>query len=234
MEFSSISQAKFSSIIHGHDHALRSSPSYANCSLHNNETVDESIHCLNHLLYLSSPNDDLFLIKNGLRFVADAQNPRYLFQTIRYRWNVKTNLNQFVEWKDLMHRLRTNFIARFFTKTFTNLKVWWSSEWFATFALMEQLQKEKYFLITLKFLIILVFLTLFTGVLGIFVTLTTLFNFFTCLATLTLFKYSMTVENLSYFVIVLIISSQYSVLYCIRYAVKMFIGLDLASHLSSF
>jgi predicted RND superfamily exporter protein len=67
-----------------------------------------------------------------------------------------------------------------------------------------------------KFVIILIFLTLFTGVLGIFVTLTTLFNFVTCMATLTLLNYKLTVENMSYFVIVLIICSQYSVLYSIR------------------
>ena len=67
-----------------------------------------------------------------------------------------------------------------------------------------------------KFLLILIFLLLFTGVLGIFVTLTTVLNFLTCLATFTLLKYRFTIENLAHFVIVLIISSQYSVLYSIR------------------
>jgi predicted RND superfamily exporter protein len=81
---------------------------------------------------------------------------------------------------------------------------------------MEQLQQEKYFLIAIKFVIILVFLTLFTGILGIFVTLTTLFNFVTCIATLTLLNFKLTIENMSYFVIVLIVCSQYSVLYSIR------------------
>jgi predicted RND superfamily exporter protein len=82
---------------------------------------------------------------------------------------------------------------------------------------MGQLEKEKNILIGIKFIIILIFLILFTGILGIFVTLTTLCNFLTCIATLILFNYKLTIENMSYFTIVLIICSQYSVLYSIRY-----------------
>ena len=81
---------------------------------------------------------------------------------------------------------------------------------------MEQLEKEKYALIGIKFLLIAIFLVLFTGVLGLFVTLTTLCNFLTCIGTLTLLNYRLTVENMSYFTIVLIVNTQYSILYSIR------------------
>ena len=137
-------------------------------------------------------------------------------QTVSYRWQLKTNLNDLFEWKRLVEQLNKDYINRFYLNTFTMISVWRSSEWFSTFAIMEQLQQEKHILMAVKFMIILIFLTLFTGVLGVFVTLTTFFNFATCMATLTLLNYKLTVENMSYFVIVLIISSQYSVLYSIR------------------
>jgi predicted RND superfamily exporter protein len=98
------------------------------------------------------------------------------------------------------------------------MSFWYTSEIFSSFTIMKHLQQEKYLLITIKFVIILIFLTLFTGVLGIFVTLTTLLNFLTCMAILTLLNYKLTIENMSYFVIVLIVCSQYSVLYSIRYS----------------
>jgi hypothetical protein len=172
--------------------------------------------CLNSLYFSTKKSDDLFLIKNGLRFTIDVQNPRYLFQTINYKWLIKTNLNNYFEWQILMEKLKRNFITKFYLKIFPNMSFWYTSEVFSSWTIMEQLQQEKHFLIAIKFALILVFLTLFTGVLGIFVTLTTLLNFLTCMATLILFNYKLTIENMSYFTIVLIISSQYSVLYSIR------------------
>ncbi len=102
------------------------------------------------------------------------------------------------------------------------MSIWWSSELFSTYTIMEQLEQEKYLLIGMKFILILIFLVLFTGVLGIFVTLTTLCNFLTCIATLTLLNYKLTIENMSYFIIVFIVCSQYSVLYSIRYVLILF------------
>jgi len=101
------------------------------------------------------------------------------------------------------------------------MSFWWSSEIFSTYTIMEQLEQEKYLLIGIKFIVIFIFLILFTGVLGIFVTLTTLCNFLTCIGILTLFNYKLTIENMSYFTIVLIICSQYSVLYSIRYVLLL-------------
>ncbi len=184
-----------------------------------NKTVNpfECITCLNSLYYNSNQYDDLVLIKNGLRFISDAQNPRYLLQTINYKWNILTDINNYIEWKILNENLKTNFIGKFYTNIFTYMSFWWSSELFSTYSIMEQLEQGKYVSTGIKFAIILIFLVLFTGVLGIFVTLTTLFNFLTCMATLTLFNYKLTVENMSYFTIGLIICSQYSVLYSIGY-----------------
>jgi hypothetical protein len=116
-----------------------------------------------------------------------------------------------------MENLKRNFFKKFYSKLAARISFWYTSEIFSTFSIMEQLQQEKYFLIAIKFILILIFLTIFTGVLGIFVTLTTLLNFLTCIATLTLFNYKLNIENISYFVIVLIVCSQYSVLYSIRY-----------------
>jgi hypothetical protein len=161
-------------------------------------------------------SNDLILIKNGLRFISDAQYPRYLFQTINYQWNILGNLNHYFEWKLLNNYLKNNIFTRFYSNTFTHMSIWWSSELFSTFTIMQQLEQEKYLLIGIKFIIILIFLVLFTGVLGIFVTLTTLCNYLTCIAILTLLNYKLTIENMSYFTIVLIVCSQYSVLYSIR------------------
>ncbi len=161
-------------------------------------------------------SNDLILIKNGLRFISDAQYPRYLFQTINYQWNILGNLNHYFEWKLLNNYLKNNIFTRFYSNTFTHMSIWWSSELFSTFTIMQQLEQEKYLLIGIKFIIILIFLVLFTGVLGIFVTLTTLCNYLTCIAILTLLNYKLTIENMSHFTIVLIVCSQYSVLYSIR------------------
>ena len=177
----------------------------------------ECILCLNSLFYKSYKDNDLFLIKNGLRFISDAQNPRYLLQTVNYQWNISSEINNFQEWRLLYEDLKTNFIQKFYLKVFTDMSFWWSSELFSTYTIMEQLEQDKYLLTGIKFIMTWIFLVLFTGVLGISVTLTTLFNFVTCIGILTLLNYKLTVENASYFVVVLIICSQYSVLYSIRY-----------------
>ncbi|CAF3335974.1 unnamed protein product [Rotaria socialis] len=186
------------------------------CSLNTTETRYECILCLNSLYYLSNKYDDLFLVRNGLRFIND-QIPRYLFQTVNYKWLLKTNFNNYNEWQSLIESIKQNFITKFYSKISTQVSFWWTSEIFSTFTIMEQLQQEKYFLIAIRFIIIFVFLTLFTGALGIFVTLTILFNFVTSLAIFTLLNYKLTVENISYFIILLIFSSQYSILYSISY-----------------
>lgn len=186
------------------------------CSLNTTEHRHECILCLNTLFYLSKQNDDLFLIKNGLRFINDVQNPRYLFQTINYKWLLKTNLNNYIEWQLLYENIRSNWITKFYSNIFTQISVWWTSEIFSTLTIIEQLQQEKYFLTAIKFIIILVFLSLFTGILGFFITLTTLFNFVTCVAAFALLNYKLTIENVSYFVIMLMFCSQYSILYSIR------------------
>ena len=176
----------------------------------------DCIACLNTNYYHSKKSDDVFLIRNGLRFKNDANHPRYLFQTINYQWQLRTHLNNYIEWKELMKSLNEHFLTKFYSKFSNNISFWFTSEFFSTWTILQQLQQEKFSLIIVKFLLILMFLLLFTGVLGIFVTLTTFLNFLTCLGTLTLLDYRFTIENLSHFVIVLIISSQYSVLYSIR------------------
>lgn len=211
----SLSNSKFSSIITYLENQLNNC-SYS-CLINRTLSVYECILCLNSLYYIPYKYNDLFLIKNGLRFISDSQYPRYLLQTINYQWNISTNLNNIYEWQLLYENLKTNLIARFYTKYFPRMSFWWSSELFSTYTIMEQLYQEKFVLVGIKFIIIAIFLILFTGVLGIFVTLTTLFNFATCIAVLVLLNFSLTVENMSYFTIVLIICSQYSVLYSIRY-----------------
>lgn len=205
---------KFSPIIRSYQN--QTDNCQAICSFDDTDSDLKCIPCLIQLFYRAHPDNDLFLIKNGLRYINDQHNPRYLLQTVNYRWQLKTDLNDLSEWKRLFRELNSNFIARFYMDKFTHMSFWSTHEWFATFAIMERLQLEKHYIMPAKFVVILVFLTLFTGVLGIFVTLTTLFNFVTCMATLTLLNYKLTVENMSYFVIVLIICSQYSVLYSIR------------------
>ena len=207
---------KFSSIVNFHHNST------VNCRINGvengTEHPRESIHCANSLFYQVNPLDDLFLIKNGLRFINNPNNPNnptFLLQTVYYRWNIKNKLNRFQCWKSLINQLETSPISQFFSKTFSHMS-WWSSELISTYTIMEQLHKEQYYYLAIKFSIVLIFLTLFTGVLGIFVTLTTLLNFLTCIATLTLFNYKITVENVTYFVISLIMSLQYSVLYSIR------------------
>ena len=157
------------------------------------------------------------LLKMVFVFMSDAQNPRYLFQTVNYRWNISSGLNDVHEWRLLYENLKTNFIQKFYSKVFTGMSFWWSSELFSTYTIMEQLQQDKYLLTGIKVITISILLVLFTGILGIFVTLTTLLNFVTCTGILTLLNYKLTVENTSHFVVVLIICSQYSVLYSIRY-----------------
>ena len=179
--------------------------------------TNKCITCLNALFYNSNKFNDLFLIKNGLRFLNDAQYPRYLFQTVNYHWKILTNLNNYFEWKFLIEYLKENIFTQFYSQTFTRMSFWYSSEIFSTYTIIEQLEQEKYLLTGMKFVLILIFLVLFTGVLGIFVTLTTLCNFLACIAVLTSMNYKLTIENLAYFTIVLIICSQYSSLYSIRY-----------------
>ena len=200
---------KFSSIIRNHSHPcsfdLCQSNSYA-CIL-----------CHNTLYYQSMMDDDLAVMKNGLRFISDVQYPRYLFQTINYQWKISGDWNDFSEWKIFVGYLRTNHFQQFYSQIFPRMSIWWSSEFFSTYTILEQLQQEKSLLIAIQFLLILIFLVLFTGILGIFVTLTTLFNFLTCMAIFACLDWKLTIENLSYFMITFIISSQYSVLYSIRY-----------------
>ncbi len=171
---------------------------------------------INHLIVLIYVYQTKPLIHLNVSHVLILY-PRYLLQTINYKWNILTDINNYIEWKILNENLKTNFIGKFYTNIFTYMSFWWSSELFSTYSIMEQLEQGKYVSTGIKFAIILIFLVLFTGVLGIFVTLTTLFNFLTCMATLTLFNYKLTVENMSYFTIGLIICSQYSVLYSIGY-----------------
>lgn len=129
---------------------------------------------------------------------------------------IRTDMNQYAEWEYLIESIKEHVLTRFYSIFSTDISFWYTSEIFSTWTILEQLQQEKYSLMAVKFILILIFLSLFTGVLGIFVTLTTFLNFLTCLAALTLLNYRLTVENLSYFIIVLIVCSQYSVLYSIR------------------
>lgn len=216
----SLTNTKFSSYI------LSNTNQTNNCSLlclsNNTDQKYPCILCLNAYYYDRNKYNDLFLIKNGLRFVNDGQNPRYLLQTINFQWLLKTNINNYFEWESFRRNLKENFLTKFYENIFHRVSFWYSGEIFSILTIMEHLQQEKYYLITIKFIVIFIFLLLFTGVLGIFVTLTTLLNFLTCIAVLTLFNYKLTIENISYFVIVLIICSQYSVLYSIRYATFFF------------
>ena len=189
-----------------------------------NEATDryECILCLNSLFYDAyKKHDDLFIIKNGLRFINDAQKPRYLLQTINYQWNISSDINNFKEWQSLFEHLQTNFIAKFYSKTFEHVSFWWSSELMSTYTLMKQLKYEKHVLIVIKFILIMICSVLFTGVLGIFVALTTLLSFMTCMGILTLLSYQLTVENASYFIVVLIVCTQHSALYSVRYVVTI-------------
>ena len=115
-----------------------------------------------------------------------------------------------------MKTFKENFLTKFYLQTFPQMSFWYTSEIFSSLNIFEQLQQEKIFLISIKFLLIAIFLMIFTGILGLFVTITTLLNFLTCIAILTLLNYKLTIENMSYFIIVLIICLQYSVLYSIR------------------
>ena len=198
---------KFSSIIANHSHRC---PSLCH------STTYECILCLNSIYYNSIISNDLVVLKNGLRFLSDVQYPRYLFQTITYQWTITSDWNNYSEWKIFHDYLRTNLFSRFYSQTFPQMSIWWSSEIVATWTILEQLHLSKTVLIPVQFLVILIFLMLFTGILGIFVTLTTLLNFIICMAMLTLLDLKFTIENLSYFMIVFIICSQYSVLYSIR------------------
>ncbi|CAF0998003.1 unnamed protein product [Adineta steineri] len=215
IDSSLITDTKFSTYIQSHSNQITNCTSL--CSPNLTDTKQQCLLCLNSLYYSSLKDNDLILIKNGLRYKNDGQNPRYLFQTMNYKWLIETNLNNYIECYNLVKNIKRNFITNFYSKIFPEMDIWWTSEIFSSFAIMEQLQQEKYLFISIKFITILIFLTLFTGVLGIFVTLTTLLNFVTCIATLTLLNYKLTVENMSYFVIVLIVCSQYSVLYSISY-----------------
>jgi hypothetical protein len=114
------------------------------CSFNDTDSGSNCIHCLIKLFYRVHPENDLFLIKNGLRFINDQQNPRYLLQTVNYRWQLKTDLNDLSEWKRLVEELNNNFIARFYIDKFAHMSFWSTHEWFATFAIMERLQFEKY------------------------------------------------------------------------------------------
>jgi len=209
-----LTNTKFSSYILSHSNQTNNCTSL--CFSNTTDNKYECILCLNSVYYFSNRNDDSFLIKNGLRFITDGQYPRYLLQTINYKWLFQTNLNNYYEWQLLIENLQRHFITKFYSKIFPQIKFWWTSEAFSTFTIMEQLHRENVFLIPIKFIIILIFLTLLTGILGIFVTITTLLNFVTCIAALILFNYKLTVENMSYFVIALIVCLQYSVLYSIR------------------
>lgn len=208
---SSSSNNKFSSIILNHSH---------DCSIdHCQSNSYACILCHNTFYYQSMMNNDLAIMKNGLRFLTDVQYPRYLFQTINYQWKMSSDWNNFTEWKLFMRYLRTNPLQEFYSQIFSRMSIWWSSEIFSTYTILEQLQQEKTLLIVIQFVLILIFLVLFTGILGIFVTLTMLFNFLTSMAIFTWFDWKFTIENLSYFMITFIISSQYSILYSIRYLV---------------
>jgi len=214
MNISEIS-SKFASYIHVQKNQTH------NCSIvcSNNQTDIsryECMICLNSIYFYRKQFDDLFLIKNGLRFPIDLSNPRYLFQTVQYQWRIQTNINNYLEWKYLVEYLKDNYLTKFFGKFASSMSFWYTSEIFSTFTIFEQLQQDIYFLLIIKFTLILIFLIISTGVLGIFVTLTTLVNYSTCLAILVLFNYHLTIENLSYFILVLIINLQYSVLYSIR------------------
>ncbi|CAF0851191.1 unnamed protein product [Adineta ricciae] len=214
VDISMETDSKFSTYIYMRSNQTQNCTSICHSNL--TKSQYECLTCLNSLFYLSHQNDDHFLIKNGLRF-KNGQYPRYLFQTISYKWLPQRTVNDFFEWQYLIDNLKKTSLATFYLKTFPRHFLWSTSEIFSTFTLMTQLYQEKYLFITIKFIVMLVFLTLFTGILGIFVTLTTLLNFVTCIATLTLMNYKLTVENMSHFVIVLIVCSQYSVLYSISY-----------------
>lgn len=210
-----MSNTKYFSIIQYHEN--QSINCNSQCYSNKTSVSHDCIQCLNSLYYNSNKYNDLFLIKNGLRYINDGQDSRYLLQTVNYKWSILTSLNNISEWKLFYENLQTNFFQKFYANNFSPMSFWWSSEIFSTYSIMEQLQQEKHLLTGIKFLIILITLVLFTGILGLFVTLTTLFNFVTCIALLTLFNYKLTIENASHFVIVLVICSQYSVLYSIRY-----------------
>jgi hypothetical protein len=122
------SNTKFSSIIS--NQPTQSMNCNSTCSLNKSSNTYECILCLNSLYYDSYKSNDLFLIKNGLRFISDAKYPRYLFQTINYRWNILSDINNYYEWKLLYENLKTNFIQKFYSKIFTHMSCWWSSEIF--------------------------------------------------------------------------------------------------------
>ena len=154
----SSSTAKFSSIITNHHNQSLNCTHI--CSSNKTYNPYECITCLNSLYYNSNKYDDLFLIKNGLRFISDAQNPRYLLQTINYKWNILTDINNYLEWKLLNEHLKTNFIGKFYSKIFTHISFWWSSELFSTYTIMEQLEQGKHVLAGIKFAIILIFFSI--------------------------------------------------------------------------
>ena len=104
---------------------------------------------------------------------------------------ILSNINKINEWKLLYKNLQINFIEKFYSKIILHMSFWWSSELFSTYTIMEQLEQEKFFLIGIKFIIMCIFLFLFTGILGLYVTLTTLFNFITSIAILVLFNYKL-------------------------------------------
>ncbi|CAF3999770.1 unnamed protein product, partial [Rotaria sp. Silwood1] len=113
----SSSNTKFSSIIiHNQKQSINCSyQCFINMTTYN---TYECILCLNLLYYNSYKYNDLFIIKNGLRFISDAQNPRYLLQTINYQWNILSNINNINEWKLLYDNLKKNFIQKFYSKIF--------------------------------------------------------------------------------------------------------------------
>ena len=207
-------QNKFSSIIEHHRN--QSIDCVQLCSINRTSSKDDCVLCLNSLFYNAKIGDDSFLLKNGLRFISDAQNPRYLLQTVTYRWNQSRTFNDFYVWKHFLNILEENFLSKFYRETFSRMFVWWSSELFSTFAIMEQLERDKYLLTALKFLLIAVVLFLFAGVLGVFVSLTICLNFLTTMAVLTLLQFQISVENTVFFTIALIVSCQYSILYAMR------------------
>lgn len=209
------SESKFLPIIRQHLNRSDDDDCSIICSLNQTSSTYSCLLCLNDKFYSSKSIDDYFILKNGLRFLHDASNPRYLLQTITYQWNQSESFSS-SQWQLLLRILRTDTWTKTLWKLFPQMSIWWSSEIFATFTIIEQLEQEKYCLMAIKFILLGMFLLLFAGLLGLFATVTILCNFLLIIAVLTLLHFEITVEHISYFTVVMIIASQYSILYSMR------------------
>lgn len=186
------------------------------CSKENSIVDHRCFFCLNDFFLKLNPNDDLFLLKNGLRFIGDSELPRFLFQTVRFRIDAQQNLGQLSFWSKFFQEIEQNFFTEFYRKFSNKISFWFSAETFGNVAIIELLERDKLFLTAVKFISICLSLLCFTGFIAFFVTLTIFKNFIASVALLTLFNFHLSVENHVLFNLVLIISCQYSILFTMR------------------